>query len=115
MHMNPLRASNRLVQVAIAAAFMASAGFALSAEPPSSASPAPSKQMREQMASVHERMAACMRSDKSMAECRTEMMQNCQTMMGDNGCQMMGMSMGMGMGMHGGMMKQPPAPPPDSK
>jgi hypothetical protein len=37
-----------------------------------------------------------------MADCRTEMMKNCQSMMGDQGCPMMGM----GKGMHDHMMKE---------
>jgi hypothetical protein len=98
--------SYRLVHIGIATAFVAAAGVAVSAEPPTSSASAPSKEMREKMATMHEQMAACLRSDKSMDECRTETMQKCQTMMGQQGCQNMGMGMGMGM-QHG--MRQPPA------
>lgn len=77
----------------------------------------PSKELREQMATLHEQMAACLRSDKSMSECRTEMMRSCQSMMGSQGCSTaMGMGMGMGggmmgrgWGMHGHMMSAPPS------
>lgn len=60
---------------------------------------APSRQMREQMAAMHEQAAACLRSEKPIAECRNEMMQSCRKMkmMGGRDCSMMGM-MGMGMG-----------------
>ncbi len=76
---------------------------------PSAAAPAePSKEMRAKMATLHERMAACLRSDKSLADCRAEAMQFCQSSMGSQGC----MGMGMGMGMHGGMHTPPPENPP---
>jgi hypothetical protein len=35
---------------------------------------APTKEMREQMASLHEHMAACLRSSKSVEDCHHEMM-----------------------------------------
>ena len=35
---------------------------------------APTKEMREQMASLHEKMAACLRSAKSIDDCHHEMM-----------------------------------------
>ena len=58
---------------------------------------APTKEMREKMALLHEQMAACLRSKKSISECRAEMQKNCHDMMGDQGCTMM-------MGMGGGKM-----------
>jgi hypothetical protein len=58
---------------------------------------APSKEMREKMATLHERMAVNLRSDKSVAECRTEMKSRRHTM-GTQGCSMMGMGPGMGRG-----------------
>ena len=73
----------------------------------------PTKEMRAQMATVHEHMAACLRSDKSMAHCRNEMMSNCRKIMGTQECSMMGMGQGT-KGMHGGMMQSPP-PTPDTK
>jgi hypothetical protein len=85
---------------------------ASAAEPP--APPAePSKEMRAKMASAHERMAACLRSDKSITECRSEMMKSCREVMGEHGCPMMGMGMGMGMRHEG--MKDPGASVPKDK
>jgi hypothetical protein len=64
--------------------------FAQQTERPT-APPEPSKEMRAKMASLHERMAACLRSDKSFVECRSEMMKSCQELLGEHGCPMMGM------------------------
>ena len=50
----------------------------------------PTKETRAKMATIHEQMAACLRSDKSMNDCRSEMMTACQTLLGDSGCPMMG-------------------------
>jgi hypothetical protein len=61
--------------------------------------PEPSKEMRAKMATIHEQMAACLRSDKSFSDCRSEMMKGCQQLMGERGCPMMGM------GRHDQMMK----------
>ena len=94
---------------------MALAGAAFAANPPTAPS-APTKEMRERMATVHEQMAACLRSDKSISECRTEMMQHCQAMMGSQGCTRMmssGGMMGMGQGMRGPMTSKPPSNPPN--
>lgn len=64
-------------------------------------------EQRQNMASTHEKMAACLRSDKPMSECRTEMRKNCQDMMGKDGCPMGEMGGMMGGGMHhGGMQGQ---------
>jgi hypothetical protein len=64
--------------------------YAQQSEPPAGGVE-PSKEMRAQMASVHERMVTCLRSEKSFADCRTEMMKGCQELMGGHGCSMMGM------------------------
>ena len=61
--------------------------------------PEPSKEMRVKMATIHEQMAVCLRSDKSFSDCRSEMMKGCQQLMGERGCPMMGM------GTHGHVMK----------
>ena len=108
--MSTAQASNRLILAVIASIVLggASLAFATDLSPPA-APPAPSKEMREKMATVHERIAACLRSDRTMTECRKEMQQACQDMMGKEGCPMMGM------GMHGGMMQEPPAGKPDAK
>ena len=56
-------------------------GIALGADPPVSRLE-PSKEMRQKMATLHEQMAACLRSDKALADCRTEIMKGCQEQMG---------------------------------
>lgn len=63
-------------------------------------------EQRQNMAATHEKMANCLRSDKSMEVCRQEMMQSCKDMMGKDRCPMMG-HMGKMHGMMGkGMMNQ---------
>jgi len=68
--------------------------------------PEPSKEMRAKMATLHEQMATCLRSDKSFSDCRSEMMKGCQQLMGERACPMMGM------GMHNQMMKGPSSSAP---
>lgn len=46
----------------------------------------PSKEVRAQMAQMHEKMATCLRSDKLMSQCQDEMMSNCP--MGGGGMMM---------------------------
>jgi hypothetical protein len=74
----------------IAAAVLAGAATAAEHTSPSGM-PEPSRETREKMATLHERMAACLRSDKSVSDCRHEMQQHCRTMMGAQNCPMMGM------------------------
>ena len=75
--------------------------------------PAPSKEMRAKMATIHEQMAVCLRSDKPLSECRAEMMKSCQAMMGPRECSAMGMHASHGaMGMHGGTMPKSPGSAP---
>lgn len=102
--MNTLRISSRWIEVALFAMLIAGAAAAFAADEPKAA---PSKEMREQMASAHEKMASCLRSDKPFADCRSEMQTNCKSMMGEQGCPMMGMGMGVGMGMNDRMKKNP--------
>ena len=47
-------------------------------------------EQRQSMATTHEKMATCLRSEKAMEECHKEMMQSCQETMGKDGCPMMG-------------------------
>jgi hypothetical protein len=61
------------------------------AEPPSTAATGPSKEMREKMAVFHEQLAACLRSDKPIADCHKEAMKHHKEMMGKEGCTMMDM------------------------
>ena len=70
---------------------IAGTSVVLGAEPPAPAHGAPSKEMREKMATIHEQMAACLRSDKPIADCHAQAMEHCRTMMGKEGCPMMGM------------------------
>ena len=58
-------------------------------------------EQRSQMAAAHEKMAVCLRSDKPISDCRTEMHDQCQNSMGKDGCSMMDMMGGkMGPGKH---------------
>jgi hypothetical protein len=57
--------------------------------------PALSKETREKMATLHEQMAACLRSDRPLSECHSAMMKSCQEQLGSDGCPMI---MGMGHG-----------------
>ena len=52
-------------------------------------------EQRQNMAAAHDKMAACLRSEKPMTECRSEMMKSCKDMMGQGGCPMMGHMSGM--------------------
>lgn len=102
--------TGRAALIAIALLLSASAW---SADPPSATSATqavPSKEVREKMAVLHEQMAACLRSDKSFAECRAQMKTNCLQTLGAQGCPMMGMGRGMD---RGRMMQAPPAIPPN--
>jgi len=55
------------------------------ADPPAAASRtmAPTKEQREKMAQAHEKLAACLRSDRDVAECHHEMMEQCKDMKGE--------------------------------
>lgn len=94
-------------------ALLGGASFAAEAQKatktPKNAMAEMTKEQRENMAAMHEKMAECLRSDKAMSECRTEMKGQCQAMMGGDGCPMMmdhmrGM-MGPGMKRHRAMMQ----------
>ena len=103
--------AHRLATTITGALLIALGSAAFAANPPTAPS-TPTKEMRERMATVHEQMAACLRSDKSISECRTEMLKHCHDMMGGQGCtRMMGKGgmMGMGQGMHGHMTSNPPS------
>jgi len=96
--------SNRRARYVLASVLMImGAGTALAASPAE-----PSRQMREKMAGLHEQMATCLRSDKAIADCHSQMMKSCQDAMGEQGCRMMrhGM-MGGGSGKHDHMIHDP--------
>ena len=82
--------------------FVVSTSFAASAEV--------SKEGRQKMAGMHAKMADCMKSDKPMADCQSDMMKSCQDMMGKSGCPMKGMMGGPGM-----MMNHEEETKPDKK
>jgi hypothetical protein len=46
-------------------------------------------EQRVNMATVHENMATCLKSDKTVEACHSEMKENCKNMMGAEGCKMM--------------------------
>lgn len=98
---------NRLSQSLYAMATVLLLGCDVSAaEPPMSPAaqePTLSKEQREQMAAAHERMAQCLRSDRSFADCHKEMRAACKQM-GPQGCPAMN-------GMHDRMMRPAPQPP----
>jgi hypothetical protein len=85
-----MNTKSRLASLAL---IVGTLSVAFAAEPPSSATPAagPSKEMREKMAAFHEQLAACLRSDKPIADCHKEAMKHHQEMMGKDGCPMMDM------------------------
>lgn len=60
--------------------------------------PKMTKEQREKMATLHDKMAACLRSEKAMPDCRDEMKKSCSEM-GEEGCPMMHHQMGMKKGM----------------
>jgi hypothetical protein len=85
-----LQSSIRTVLAVAALSVMGAASLA--ATPPPSATA--TKETREKMAVLHEQMAACLRSDKPLADCHAEMMKSCKESMGGQGCPMMGMGKG---------------------
>lgn len=54
-----------------------------------SSMPEPSKEQREKMALIHEKFAACLRSDRSFADCHHEMESSHAEVMGKEHCPMM--------------------------
>ncbi len=87
-----------LVVVAIIAASVGSATWAAPKTWPKL-----TPEQRQKMAEAHEKMAACLKSDKPIEQCREEMMKACQDNLGKDGCPMMGMHHEHGQGMHLGM------------
>lgn len=104
--------SIRQISKPLLGCFMASmliSGVALGAERASVASPEPSKELRAKMATMHEQMAACLRSDRSFSDCRSEMRKACQETMSGQGCPTMGM------GRYHPMMKGPSSAAPKNE
>ena len=73
------------------AVILGGVSIAFAAEPPPATATGPSKEMRERMATFHEQLAACLRSEKPIAECHKAAMQHHKEMMGEGGCPMMDM------------------------
>jgi hypothetical protein len=105
--MNRRLTSSVWTRILLVSMWMAGASALFAAEPP--ATPPPSREQRERMAAVHEKMAACLRSDKEFSVCRDEMQKSCREMSADHGCPMMSM------GMEHGRMGPPPERKPDSQ
>lgn len=97
----------RAAMCAVLLGVAALAGTTLALADPPQAPPI-TRDMREKLARLHEHMAACLRSDKPIAECRHEMMQGCYRELGAHECPMMGMGMGHGMMGMPGMMHGAP-------
>ena len=83
------------------------------ADPKTAPPAAATAEQRQKMADIHQKMAECLRSDRPIAECRSEMAGSCHDSLGADMCPMMGKGGGM---MHGGAghghLKQ--APPPST-
>jgi hypothetical protein len=93
----------------IATLALASASAAFAQTPQATAPAEPTPQVRQQMAAVHEKMAACLKSERPIAECKAEMWDDCHALKGASGCPMMGpMGGGMGPGMMGGGYRHGP-------
>lgn len=60
----------------------------------STASMSESLAQRSEMADLHQTMAICLRSSKSMSDCQEEMKANCKMNMGEDSCMMPGHMMG---------------------
>lgn len=86
--MNIRYTSSTALVVAIGMALTSSVGAA----GPETSDATPTREMRNQMAAMHDKVAACLRSDRPFAECRSEMMEGCHSI-GTHGCPMMDMKM----------------------
>jgi putative SOS response-associated peptidase YedK len=78
--------NKRTHSILVAAALVGCAFSASAAETTKHACPPLTKEAREKMAVVHEQMAACLRSDKTTAECHTEMSKSHAELMRASGC-----------------------------
>jgi hypothetical protein len=82
--MNKQRSAAWLASITLLAA-----SAVIAAEPPTADATGPSKEIRDKLATLHEQLANCLRSDKPIAQCHTEMMKSCQDMFGAQGCPML--------------------------
>jgi hypothetical protein len=81
------RWKKHLIQLALSAA--ACTPLLVHAADTNSSMPEPSKEQREKMALVHEKLAACLRSERSFADCHHEMESNHAEAMGKEHCPVM--------------------------
>jgi hypothetical protein len=86
-----IRAPTAILVRYLVASFVMVCGASGVAHGQPAGAPQLSKEQREHMAIVHEKMAACLRSDKDIASCRDEMSKHCRELMGEQACPMMGM------------------------
>lgn len=84
-----------IITISMALAFSTGALAAESSQAQKDLQTVPSKELREQMAQAHEKMATCLRSDVSVQDCHQQMREQCQDMKGDGGCMMGKMGKGM--------------------
>ena len=77
----------KLLQAMVASSIaIACASSTFAADTTKPECPTPTKEMREKMAAWHEQIATCLRSDKAITECRTELAKNHEEMMREMGC-----------------------------
>jgi hypothetical protein len=88
---------------ALAAVALIWTGAAHAAEPKKVPPAAPTAEQRQKMAEIHQKMADCLRSDRPIEECRSEMATACHDSLGADQCPMMGKH-------GGGMMHSHPSP-----
>ena len=81
MTKNRSMTQGRAMYLACGTALLWATGAALAADTTPADRPPPSKEMREQMAAAHEKIAACLRSDKPIDECHAEMRKMHDSMM----------------------------------
>jgi len=114
--MNTRSSSSRTQHVIASVLVLMGASAVFAADPPAAKPTATPKELREKMATVHDHMAACLRSDKPLTDCRSEMMKDCQDTMGKKDCPMMGHGMmGSGSGKRAHMMPDGAKSPEDHK
>jgi len=79
-------------------AFIVLASFSIHAETTNQANATnnPTAEQRRKMADLHEKMAACLRSERAISECREEIKKDCKDAVVKEGCPMMEKGMGRG-------------------
>lgn len=82
------------VRAAIAAALLLAGAVAAFADTPPPPNGQPSKETREKMAVLHEQLAACLRSDKPLSQCHSEMVTSCQAQLAGDCAGLAGMGHG---------------------